>query len=59
MLQVFDDLQKMLLSFAENKLQTSGLSRPVKTLQMPGAFIRMVLGLVMALATVSLGIYAF
>lgn len=58
-IQVFDDLQKLLLSVTEDKLQTlSTHSKPVKTLQIPGAIIRMVLGLFMALATVSIGIYA-
>lgn len=66
-LQVFDDLQKM-LSVTENQLQNSSThSKPVntKTLQMPGTIIntspllRMVLGLFVALATVSMGIYAF
>ncbi|XP_037619758.1 heme oxygenase-like [Sebastes umbrosus] len=58
-IQVFDDLQKLLLSVTENKPQTlSTHSKPVKTLQIPSAIIRMVLGLFMALATVSIGIYA-
>lgn len=66
-IQVFDDLQKM-LSVTENQLQNSSThSKPVntKTLQMPGTIIntspllRMVLGLFVALATVSMGIYAF
>lgn len=58
-LQVFDDLQKLLLSVTENKPQTlSTHSKPVKTLQIPSAIIRMVVGLFMALATVSIGIYA-
>lgn len=58
-IQVFDDLQKLLLSVTENKPQTlSTHSKPVKTLQIPSAIIRMVVGLFMALATVSIGIYA-
>lgn len=64
-IQVFDDLQKM-LSITENKLQScSTHSTPVKLLQIDGAIIkttpllRMVLGLFVALATVSMGIYAF
>lgn len=64
-LQVFDDLQKM-LSVTENKLQNrSTPSKPVKTLQTSESIIkttpllRMVLGLFVALATVSMGIYAF
>lgn len=64
-LQVFDDLQKM-LSVAENKLQSCLThSKPVKTLQIPETIIkttpllRMVLGLFVALATVSVGMYAF
>lgn len=63
-LQVFDDLQKM-LSVTENKLQNcSTHSKPVKMLHMPETMIkttpllRMFLGLFVALATVSMGIYA-
>lgn len=63
--QVFDGLQ-MLLSVTENELQTcSTHSTPVNTLQIPKTIIkttpllRMVLGLLVALATVSMGIYAF
>lgn len=66
-LQVFDDLQKM-LTITENKLQDFLThSEPVnaKTLQISGSIIntsspllRMVLGLFVALATVSVGIYA-
>lgn len=63
--QVFDDLQKM-LSVTENQLQNSSThSKPEKTLQLPGTIIntspllRMVLGLFVALATVSMGIYVF
>lgn len=62
--QVFDDLQKM-LSLTENKPQIfSTHSKPVNTLQMNGTVIqttplfRMILGLFVALATVSMGIYA-
>ncbi|XP_070712553.1 heme oxygenase-like [Pempheris klunzingeri] len=64
-IQVFDGLQKM-LSVTENELQKSLThSKPVKTLQIPETIIkptpllRMVLGLLVALATVSMGIYAF
>lgn len=63
LLQVFEDLQKMLLSAPKNKLQTS--STPVKMLQIPGAIIqssplfRALLGLFVAVATVGIGIYAF
>ncbi|XP_041789302.1 heme oxygenase-like [Chelmon rostratus] len=63
-IQVFDDLQKM-LSVTENQLQNSSThSKPVKTLQIDGTIIkttpllRMILGLFVALATVSMGIYA-
>ncbi|XP_028261680.1 heme oxygenase [Parambassis ranga] len=66
-IQVFDDLQKM-LTITENKLQDSLTHlKPVnaKMLQIPGTIIntsspllRMVLGLFVALATVSVGIYA-
>ncbi|XP_075946285.1 heme oxygenase [Anarhichas minor] len=65
-IQVFDDLQKMLLSVPENQLQTSRThSTPVKILQIPGAImqssplLRTLLGLFVALATVSIGIYVF
>ncbi|XP_034716144.1 heme oxygenase-like [Etheostoma cragini] len=64
-IQVFDGLQ-MLLSVTENELQTcSTHSTSVNTLKIPKAFIkttpllRMVLGLFVALVTVSMGIYAF
>ncbi|XP_023274845.1 heme oxygenase-like [Seriola lalandi dorsalis] len=64
-IQVFDDLQK-LVSVTENQLQnTSTYSKQVKTLHIPGTIVntspllRMVLGLFVALATVSMGIYAF
>lgn len=63
--QVFDDLEKM-LSVHENQLQnTSTHSKREKTVQVPGTIIntspllRMVLGLFVALATVSMGIYVF
>lgn len=63
-IQVFDDLQKMVVS--ENNLQSSSThSSPVSTQQISGTIIktspllRMVLGLFVALATVSMGIYAF
>ncbi|XP_026158443.1 heme oxygenase [Mastacembelus armatus] len=60
-IQVFDDLQKM-LSVSENQ-QNSTHSKPGKTLQLPGTIIntlpllRVALGLFLALATVSIGIY--
>lgn len=64
-LQVFDDLQKM-VRISESQLQSPATySKSVKTLQVPGTIIntspllRMVLGLFVALATVSMGIYAF
>ncbi|XP_040002761.1 heme oxygenase-like [Xiphias gladius] len=64
-IQVFDDLQKM-LSATENQLQNgTAHSKPVQAIQTPGAIIstspllKMVLGLFVALATVSMGIYAF
>uniref|UniRef100_A0A668APY1 Heme oxygenase n=1 Tax=Myripristis murdjan TaxID=586833 RepID=A0A668APY1_9TELE len=59
-IQVFDDLQKML-----NSKLTNGDSTLAKTLQIPSSMIsaapllRMVVGLFVALATVSMGIYAF
>ncbi|XP_008275122.1 heme oxygenase [Stegastes partitus] len=65
-IQVFDDLQKM-LTVTENKLQsclTHSTPVIVKTLQIPGTLIntspllQMVLGFFVALATVSVGIYA-
>ncbi|XP_042341270.1 heme oxygenase-like [Plectropomus leopardus] len=65
-IQVFEDLQKMLLSVTENKLQTSSThSTTVKTPSFPEAIIRstpllrMVLGLFVVLATVSVGVYGF
>ncbi|XP_036927591.1 heme oxygenase-like [Acanthopagrus latus] len=64
-IQVFDDLQKM-LSVTEDTLQNcSTHSKPVQMLQINGSLnktiplLRMVLGLFVALATVSMGIYAF
>lgn len=63
-LQVFDDLQKM-VCIGESQLQSPATHSKVKTLQVPGMIIntspllRMVLGLFVALATVSMGIYAF
>lgn len=64
-IQVFDDLQKM-LSVSENTPQTySTQSPPVDALQISNFVIkgspllRMVLGLFVALATVSMGFYAF
>lgn len=63
-IQVFDDLQKM-LSVTEDTLQNcSTHSKPVQMLQINGSLnktiplLRMVLGLFVALATVSMGIYA-
>lgn len=65
--QVFDDIQKT-LSVTETKQQSClAHSRSVnsKTLQIPGTLInaspllRMILGVFVALATVSMGIYAF
>ncbi|KAK5865969.1 hypothetical protein PBY51_020198 [Eleginops maclovinus] len=63
-IQVFDDLQNMLLTVPEKKLQTcSTQSKPVNTLQIPisqtAPLLRMVLGLFVALATVSAGLYVF
>lgn len=63
-IQVFDGLQSM-LSVTESKLQGySTHYTPLKMLQVPGTMIqtpllRMVLGLFVALATVSMGVYAF
>lgn len=64
-IQVFDDLQT-LVNVTENQPQTcSTRSTPVKTLQMPEAIfktaplLRMVLGLFVVLATVSVGAFAF
>ncbi|XP_024145839.1 heme oxygenase [Oryzias melastigma] len=57
-IQVFDDIQKM-LDVTENKLQnslTDYKSGQANTLHVP--LIRMVLGLFVALATVSMGLYA-
>lgn len=56
-LQVFDDIEK-LLDVTENKLQKilTFKSGEAKTLHVP--LIRMVLGLFLALATVSVGFYA-
>ncbi|KAJ4945288.1 hypothetical protein JOQ06_013815 [Pogonophryne albipinna] len=61
-IQVFDDLQKMLLTVPEQKLQTCS-TQSVNTLQIPigkiAPLFRMVMGLFVALATVSIGLYAF
>lgn len=63
-IQVFDDLQKM-VCVSESQRSPATHSKSVKTLQVPGTIInaspllRMVLGLFVALATVSMGIYAF
>ncbi|KAK1885929.1 Heme oxygenase [Dissostichus eleginoides] len=58
----FDDLQKMLLTVPEKKLQT-GSTQSVNTLQIPigkiAPLFRMVMGLFVALATVSIGLYAY
>ncbi|KAJ4944931.1 hypothetical protein JOQ06_013470 [Pogonophryne albipinna] len=58
-IQVFDDLQKMLLTVPEQKLQTCS-TQSVNTLQIPigktAPLFRMMLGL---FATVSIGLYAF
>lgn len=63
-IQVFDDLQKM-LSITEDKLPSRSTHfKPVQTLQIGGDVIkttpllRMILGLFVALATVSMGMYA-
>lgn len=55
-----------MLSATENQLQNgTAHSKPVQAIQTPGAIIstspllKMVLGLFVALATVSMGIYAF
>lgn len=65
-IQVFDDLQKMLPSVHEDEQQTSSThSAPAKMLQHPraivqsSALLRTLMGLFVALATVSIGIYAF
>lgn len=65
-IQVFDDLQKMLPSVHEDERQTSSThSAPAKMLQHPraivqsSALLRTLMGLFVALATVSIGIYAF
>ncbi|XP_013860376.1 heme oxygenase [Austrofundulus limnaeus] len=60
-IQVFDDLEKM-LSVPENKQQRSSGSKSVqdRTLQIPAGIsplLRMVLGLFVALITVTMGIY--
>ncbi|KAF7668098.1 hypothetical protein LDENG_00032580 [Lucifuga dentata] len=66
-IQVFDGLQKM-LNVIESEFQnhaTHSKLENTKTIQIPGAMIsdslllRMVVGLFVALATVSMGIYAF
>lgn len=59
--QVFDDLQKM-LNVTDNKSQNRSLthSTPVQTLQVKTTpLLRMLLGLLVAVATVSVGLYAF
>lgn len=64
LLQVFDDLQKM-LNLTENENVHSTHAEAAKSLQLPGAtvtispLLRMVLGVFVALATVSMGIYVF
>ncbi|XP_042245073.1 heme oxygenase-like isoform X1 [Thunnus maccoyii] len=58
-IQVFDDLQKM-LNVTENHLQNSSSLSKSATLQSNSStMLRMVLGLFVALATVSMGIYIF
>lgn len=65
MLQVFEDLQKM-LTVSDNNLQSSMTqSKPVKASTLhtseniyTSSLLRMVLGLFVALATVSVGMYA-
>ncbi|KAI4832615.1 hypothetical protein KUCAC02_015577 [Chaenocephalus aceratus] len=61
-IQVFDDLQKMLLTVPEQKLQTCS-TQSVNALQIligkTAPLFRMVMGLFVALATVSIGLYAF
>ncbi|KAE8300037.1 Heme oxygenase [Larimichthys crocea] len=60
-IQVFDDLQKM-LNVTDNKSQNRSLthSTPVQTLQIKTTpLLRMLLGLLVAVATVSVGLYAF
>nr|XP_046267465.1 heme oxygenase-like [Scatophagus argus] len=62
-IQVFEDLQKMLTGTGNKLLNCSTRSKPVETLLINGTImksaplLRMVLGLVVALATVSMGIY--
>lgn len=62
-LQVFEDLQKM-LKVTEDEPRGPAWSRPASLLQVGGSMIqthplcRMVLGLCLALATVSIGLYA-
>ncbi|XP_041641353.1 heme oxygenase-like [Cheilinus undulatus] len=64
-IQVFDDLQRMLSISENNQPKYSTQSSPVNTLQISSSLIkasplfRMVLGLFVAFATVSMGIYAF
>nr|QRV61383.1 heme oxygenase-like protein [Rachycentron canadum] len=64
-IQVFDDLQKMLSVTENHLLNSSTYSKSVKTLPISGTYMNMspllsmVLGLFVALATVSMGIYAF
>ncbi|XP_029013542.1 heme oxygenase-like [Betta splendens] len=61
-IQVFDDLQKM-VNLTESQKTHSTHSEPEKSLQLPGTsvsaspLLRMFLGLFVALATVSMGIY--
>nr|XP_019940005.1 PREDICTED: heme oxygenase-like [Paralichthys olivaceus] len=64
-IQVFDDLQKLLSVTGNQQQNSSTHSKPVKTLQIPGIItnlsplLRIVLGLFLALATVSMGVYTF
>nr|UHA57725.1 heme oxygenase-2 [Trachidermus fasciatus] len=58
-IQVFDDLQKMLLSKPENELKTCSDSLQMPTDIIQSSPLKALLGLFVALATVSIGIYAF
>lgn len=64
MVQVFEDLQKMLNVTENGPRVGTTWSKPATVLQVGGAMIqtnplfRMVLGLCLALATVSIGLYA-
>lgn len=64
MVQVFEDLQKMLNVTENGRDVGTTRSKPATLLQVGGSMIqsnplfRMVLGLCLALATVSIGLYA-